>query len=337
MKLILQYVDGAFCLLMAVMIYVVFPLGRWFDESAACTILLVGFYYLSYTAIRNIVVPTFFRGGWWSIGAFSMFVGMVLLMCALTSPHEGWPFGILTEHHEKSGNVELTKERAWLIFLTEQSFGLAVAMLSQLARDHIRLLEAERDRDRMALSLYRAQLNPHFLYNTLNSLYALIVSGNDKAERVLMQIVDMARATSQMTMHEFITVDKEFLYIRNYIELQRLRMERPERIKYEYSRCREAMIAPMLLTTFVGNALKYGARNDTCGDVNIVLSVDEQAHLTLDVVNPICPDATTDTDKEAGTGIENSRRRLALLYPNRHTLTIRQHDNLFEVHLEIEL
>ncbi len=337
MKLILRYVDAAFCLLLAFMVYQVFPLGRLFDESMVFAVLLVVFYFASYAMIRNVIVPVFFRGGWWSLGAFAVFVLMFLLLFVLISSDPETPNQLFPPLTNDPKKLTMCRQRCWLLFLVVQAFGLSVGILSRLARERIRLLSAERDRDHAALLLYRAQLNPHFLYNTLNSLYALIVSGSDKAEQVLMQVVDMARATSQITQHEFVSIDDEVTYIRNYIELQRLRMERPERIRFQYHRYCDVQVAPMLLTSFVGNALKYGTRDESQGNIDIVLSVDEQARLTLDIANPVPSSCSDDTDREAGTGIANSRRRLALLYPERHVLDIGQRDGLYKVHLEMSL
>ena len=334
MKLLLRYIDAALCLLVTFLMYEVFPLGQWMNESVALTVLVVFFYYCSYAVTRAIIVPCFFRGGLCCVGSLGLLIVMVLLLVGIISTQAGHPFHVLMSFCDDQEKVQMSRECAWLLFLDVQAFALSAGVLRRLALERIRLLNAEHDRDHAALLLCCAQLNPHFLYNTLNSLYGLIVSGSDKAEHVLMRIADMARATSTMTQHEFVSIDEEVSYIRNYIDLQCLRMEHPERIRFQYDCHADAMIAPMLLTPFVGNALKYGCRDESQGNIDIVLTIDEQARLTLDTTNPV-PPADADDAQDAGTGIANSRRRLALLYPDRHHLSILQQDGLFKVHLEV--
>lgn len=323
---------------MAMLMYFVFSLDRWLEKSVWWSLTIVLFYYANYFITRLIVVPLFFRGKRKGMIGLCILVVMALIVAALTYDRPGWPFDVLTYDHSPAF-VAITRQRALLMFLAIQAFALAIGLLDQVNRSRLRLLEAERERDQASLLLYRAQLNPHFLYNTLNSLYSLIVTNRgEQAEEAFMKLVDMTRFTSRISQCEQVPINEETDYIRNYIALQQMRMQKPERIKFSYS-CQkdDALIAPMLLTTFVGNALKYGTQLNTSGDVVISLQVDAAGKLLLRTTNPVSPPDTTSERATAGTGIENCRLRLNLLYPDRYKLDISEHDGRFSVTLQMQL
>jgi len=109
-KIASTHTDIAVCLLMALMIYVVFPFGRWIDHATLSTLLLLSFYYLTYVVNRTLTVPSFFRARWRPLLSVLILGGFVAVMAALTYYREGWPFYQLAD----AGKVTLGQQRAWL-------------------------------------------------------------------------------------------------------------------------------------------------------------------------------------------------------------------------------
>lgn len=334
MRKTVRYIDWVYCLVMAVVMYVVFPLGRWMDTSPLCTIVFLSFYYAIYAVNRLAVIPLFLRGGKYSVLAAIMVSIAVLMMMGLTCQSEAWPLRKLSIFFLEERKVELTQQRAWLFFLMVETFSLAVSMQSELARQRIRRQEAELARDRAELALYQAQFEPHFIYNSLNTLYGLIVTRDASAEETFMKFIGQTRYMTRSIRKEWVDVEEEIEYLRNYIDLQRLRLDEHTTINLDCENTlADARIAPLILITFVGNALKHGTKSGCDSLVDIKLRIDDNG-LYMHIANPIIK--SEDKVKE-GTGIENCRRRLELIYPYRHSLDISQQDGRYIVNLKIQL
>ena len=219
MKNMLKYIDAGYCVFMAILIYNVFSLDRWFEKSVWWSLVIIVIYYAIYFITRLIIVPMLFHGKLKGMEALCIIAAQAVIIAALTYDKPGWPFDILTDDHTQAF-AAITHQRAWLLFLNIQSFALAIGLLNQVNRQHLQLLEAEHERDKTSLLLFRAQLNPHFLYNTLNSLYSLIVTNQgQKAEEAFVKLADMTRYTSRFSQHEKVAVGEEVDYLRNYIAL----------------------------------------------------------------------------------------------------------------------
>ena len=334
MNNLLKYIDLGFAVVMAVMLYIIFSLGRWIEDSPLSAIVFIGFYYLIYVVNRKISVPMMFKSGHQRVLGLLIFVAAVLAMMALTHYSPGWPFYELASFYHDSSKVEMSQQRAWLFFVTVQTFSIAVGVLNEYWQLRLREQILKQQRDKIELALFQAQLNPHILYNTLNSVYGLVVTKNEHAEESFIQAIELSRYMSSMTHREYVSVDDEAQYISNYIDLQRLRLSAHSHITFTYdSNNPEAQVAPMLLITFVGNALKYGTSVTQATDINVDLVVNDQG-LFLNVSNPIIAGSAR---QSSGTGILNCRNRLQLIYPNRHTLDIVERDGRFVVNLHIKI
>ena len=208
-------------------------------------------------------------------------------------------------------------------------------MLKEVYRQKLARTEMEYERNRAELALYKAQINPHFLFNTLNTLYGLLVTQSDKTEVTLERFINLTKYMYNNANREFIPLSEEVDYIGQYIALQILRLNELADVRFTHDVERgEIPIPPMMLITFVENAFKYGiSSNDSCF-IHIRLS--QQADkLYFEVTN-----STFDREvKGSGRmGIMNCRRRLELLYPDRHRLDIEQgSEGIFRVRLEIKL
>jgi two-component system, LytTR family, sensor kinase len=191
------------------------------------------------------------------------------------------------------------------------------------------------------LQFLRSQINPHFLFNALNTLYgtALQENSNRTAEGV-QKLGDMMRFMLHENMQPEISLDKEAEYLRNYIDLQLLRIEASENIEIKTeineTDCNHT-IAPMLLIPFVENAFKHGISLKHKSWIKISLHCDAES-LYLDVYNSLHDRTAPDTEKDShGIGLENVKQRLALLYPGTHKLNIHKTAREFIVHLTVKL
>lgn len=191
------------------------------------------------------------------------------------------------------------------------------------------------------LDFLRSQINPHFLFNALNTLYGTSIQ--EKAERTgegIQKLGDMMRFMLHENMQEKISLMREVDYLKNYIDLQKLRTHASPEILIQ-TEIEESVnglqIAPMLLIPFVENAFKHGISLREASHIKITLHT-EGVKLFFDVHNSVHPKAGIDPEKNhTGIGLENVKQRLQLLYPDRHELMIRETSKEYFIHLTIEL
>ncbi len=147
----------------------------------------------------------------------------------------------------------------WLIFSISLTVGLMTGMASELYRQMIKRQAIESEKTKAELAIYKAQINPHFLFNTLNTLYSLVLSHSDKTEEAFIKFTDTLKYVYSDANADMLPLERELNYIKNYIELQKLRLS--ERTKVNFH-CHidnpRARIAPMIFITYIENAFKYG-------------------------------------------------------------------------------
>ncbi|BDD07066.1 sensor histidine kinase [Aureibacter tunicatorum] len=186
------------------------------------------------------------------------------------------------------------------------------------------------------LSLLKSQVNPHFLFNSLNTIYYLTLKKKDSAPEAVMSLSDMMRYVLTESNKEKVLLAKEIEYINEYLNLQKMRM--PEKTKINYSvniEDENINIAPLLLIPFIENAFKYGISANTFTSIDIKLSLEKKC-LQLHVQNQIFQNEGEKINSTKN-GIQNVSKRLELIYPKRHELSIEKIDHLFTVNLSIQL
>lgn len=180
------------------------------------------------------------------------------------------------------------------------------------------------------LSFLRSQINPHFLFNNLNNIYALVFSQSDQSLNAIANLSELLRYMLYDT-SEIVTLSKEIVYIEKYIALKQLKYEHPENISFIVDGPAETLqIPPLLFIPFVENAFKHGDNNEP-NWLHIELKINEN-HLVFSCINKKvekCKDA------EGGIGIANVKRRLELLYIGQHKLTINEDQSSFTVKLHL--
>jgi two-component system LytT family sensor kinase len=187
----------------------------------------------------------------------------------------------------------------------------------------------------------RSQINPHFLFNALNTIYGTALQeGAERTGEGVQRLGDMMRFMLQENMQDKISLAREIEYLDNYISLQRLRTDANPIVKIESQiECPvvPVQIAPMLLIPFVENAFKHGISFREPSHIKVALEMKDNT-LNFDVYNSKHLRAETDPEKDkSGIGLNNVKQRLALLYPGKHELIIRETGKEFFVHLTIRL
>jgi two-component system LytT family sensor kinase len=189
------------------------------------------------------------------------------------------------------------------------------------------------------LKFLRSQINPHFLFNTLNNLYALTLKKSDKAPDIVLKLSDMMRYMLYECNEKQVFLYKEVNYLQNYLELERLRQGKHMDISFAVNgKVGEHTIAPLMFIPFVENSFKHGVSNQIAsGFVNIVMDIEgEHLHLHIENSKPVMP-PMQEPRRSGGIGLVNVRRRLNILYPGQHTLEIQDSPTVYSVDLTIQL
>lgn len=195
--------------------------------------------------------------------------------------------------------------------------------------------ELEKKNRLSELALLRIQLNPHFLFNTLNNIDALITSDQEKASDAVIKLSEIMRFTLYEANTDRVSLEKEVNYLENYISLQQLRLKNPYFVKFIKSiNCKGKVIAPMLFIPFVENAFKHGLKNIVAPGIEIELSCENKI-LKFEVVNRYSVHDEQNKDETSGIGLANTKKRLELLYHDKYKLEIRKSAGIFKVNLEI--
>lgn len=187
------------------------------------------------------------------------------------------------------------------------------------------------------LSLLKAQVNPHFLFNTLNNLYGLIVQNqNEHAGDITLKLSDLMRYLLESSKTDKVSLNKELQFIEDYLSLEKIRLSKKTDIRFEISGIdKEVFIAPLIFIPLVENAFKHGLQ---------AISDKSFAHFSLSVQgNDLFFQARNSVGKSldnqitSGTGLDNLRKRLQIIYPEKHQMDIEQLKTSFKVILHVQL
>ncbi|SDJ24965.1 Histidine kinase [Pedobacter sp. ok626] len=210
-----------------------------------------------------------------------------------------------------------------------------------LKTEEIVTLKTELGKADANLNFLKSQINPHFLFNALNTLYGTALQ--EKAERTgegIQRLGDMMRFMLQENVEDKILLSKDIDYLNNYIALQKLRTSTSDGIIIEIQieeQINGLLISPMLLIPFVENAFKHGISLQSPSHIKITLQTSGKT-LYFDVHNSLHLKQNNDPEKlQTGIGLQNVRQRLDLLYPDQHELIIRENAKEFFIHLTLQL
>jgi two-component system, LytTR family, sensor kinase len=188
----------------------------------------------------------------------------------------------------------------------------------------------------LELDFLKTQINPHFLFNTLNSIYAEIVDTNEQAATRLAMLATLMRYGLYETNSERVLLTRELNYIQTYLELEKIRHGNEATIQLmQQGECQDYQIAPLLLISFVENAFKHGINRSKGGAFLAVNSIMQNEKLTFTVSNSVAERVSPNA--VGGVGLANTRKRLSLLYPGQHTLDVSETNGQFHVILTLRL
>jgi len=208
-------------------------------------------------------------------------------------------------------------------------------VVSRLQRQ---LLETEKQRVQAELKALKAQINPHFFFNTLNSIYSMSLDKDERLPGTVLQLSELMRYFLYESREDLVPLSKEIHVLNDYIALQKIRSDEKLKIKTEMEEDHgQQKIAPLLLIAFVENAFKHGAKGST-GDVfiNIKLTA-AQNTINFRVENNKGVVDETAKEDHGGLGLDNVKRRLELIYPQKHKLLIENNNKTFLVQLQLQL
>jgi len=216
----------------------------------------------------------------------------------------------------------------------------SVAAVRKWQTDEALRLEMEQQRINSELTYLKAQINPHFFFNTLNNIYSLTNLDIQKAQTAILKLSRMMRYVLYETEKDNTLVSKELEFIKDYIELMRLRLS--EKIKVVVNipeSFEDAQLAPMLLLPFIENCFKHGISSQKSSEIRINLFIKDKI-LVLETVNSIFSSTqNTPEGNASGIGVTNTKRRLALLYDQKHELKVddQNPENEYRLHLKVNL
>ncbi len=226
--------------------------------------------------------------------------------------------------------------------ITSAFFAVVCVGLLRFVEDYFELearrKELENQQLTSELQFLRAQVNPHFLFNTLNNLYYLAVNQSGRTPEVIAKLSGMMRYMIYESNHPRVPLDKEIEYIENYLSLERLRLEDNVPITFEVNgHTAGVRIAPLILITFLENAFKHGVSSSAEAPwITVQLDL-EHGSCVYRVANGKLKQESKTLHDKSGIGLQNVRRRLALTYPDRHYLRITDTDERYEVVLKLDL
>ncbi|MCE5331845.1 MAG: histidine kinase [Bacteroidales bacterium] len=228
--------------------------------------------------------------------------------------------------------------RDFISLLLTAGLSIAVKMTGKWYKMEAEYQEEEKKRSEAELINLRQQINPHFLFNTLNNIYALIAFSPEQAQTTVLELSKLLRYVLYENNGNFVPLEREVDFIRNYVDLMRIRLTPEIDVKMDINIASGAgkTVAPMLFIALVENAFKHGISPSGSSFIHIDIHTMNEKQLICSIRNSYFP--KDETDKSGtGIGLENLRRRLEILYPHHHILSTEHEGNTFVSELQIPL
>ena len=226
----------------------------------------------------------------------------------------------------------------FMLVLLSTSTLLSARVIRDKMRTQMLLENLEKEKITAELDFLKAQVNPHFLFNSLNNILFQIDRTNETARETLLKFSEMLRYQLYECSSDLVPVEKEVQYIQNYIKIQSIRKADRYRCYFTVSESvKKILIAPLLLIPFIENAFKYISHHSS-HENTIRIDMDyRDEELLFVVVNDKDESKKTEVNENKGIGIANVKRRLDLLYPGSHSLEMSNTENQFTVRLMLKV
>ena len=284
---------------------------------------------------NTLLIPSFlYKKG------YGLFVLLFLLMILISSVTKMYIVGrlmhdptIFTLSGDLKGKIYDNVIPHFFLVIAGASFKL---MFDQINLQK-KMAELAKDKAEAELNFLKSQINPHFLFNSLNSVYFLIDKNNPDARQALHKFSDMLRYQLYEANGEKIPIEKEIGYLQDYVHLQQLRKDEKYKVQFNCSQeVKNFSIEPLLLIPFVENAFKHISHNAK-GDNFVKLDMTRSNGYFEFVTENSCEKGVYTTEQHGGIGMNNVKRRLELLYPGTHQLTIDDNDDTFKINLKLKI
>ncbi len=270
-----------------------------------------------------------------SIGSLIYLYSFCNYSILMALPREGMPDIMLRFLSRIQPNFDLL-EGMIVVILTYALKYTLIAFITQTE-----LLKLQKEKLQLELNALKAQIHPHFLFNTLNNLYSLTLKNSEKASEVVLKLSDIMRYVLYQANEQQVDLKKEIEFAKNYVDLQRIRYQDKYSITFETTGdFGELKVAPLLFIDFIENAFKHGLeRRFNDGFVSAKFTIENHL-VTLLVVNSKGQndeDLPAGNIKRKGIGLQNVQRRLDLIYGESHQLKIAETEETFEINLSLQL
>ena len=329
--------DLFFCLVLMPLLIFLGPARYWWHISPLFTLIGVGYLYACYFATKRLHLPRLIlKRAYRKLAAVAaLYMGLTYLLTLYPLPQLNFVIPIMTEYQTLLRNYNIAIS-LWFLFSVVMGYALSVSFIKELYHRKLQQSILENQRNKAELALFKAQINPHFLFNTLNSLYSLVIGTSEKAEDAFVKFTELLKYAYVTADNDWVTIDDELNYLNNYIDLERIRLDEHTQVECDF--CIDdttTAIPPMIFLTFVENAFKYGSSTSRHCRILIRLHV-SHGQLLFETRNDIVRHA--DEFRTAmPVGISNCRSRLAVLFPGRHTISLSEKGGTFHVLLHINL
>jgi sensor histidine kinase YesM len=234
----------------------------------------------------------------------------------------------------RASTYKLRQIRPFLLFIISWVISSIIHYAARLRKVENKLIENEKEKIKAELAFLNAQINPHFLFNTLNNIYSLSISNSPKASASILGLSKILRYITSEIHNEMVPLEKELTCIEEFIKLQKLRLSTDTvRLKFEINGSRlNKKIAPLLLMTFIENAFKYGVSNERASPIDISIDIHDDR---LEFYSKNLMHQHNKSLEHMGLGILNAKKRLDHLYSGKYSLTIDRNNELYEVKLNL--
>lgn len=308
-------------------------------------IFLVFFYYLN----TQVLIPKFLVKEKWMLYLLSIIASLIFFLyvpkhiAAFLVPQENLNTSSelsnnlitqnklrLSRSRRRSGNAYFNTA----IFLLVMTLGTCITVIQRWLMTEQNRKETENEKLNTELSFLKSQINPHFLFNTLNNIYSLAIVSSNKTAPAVLKLSAIMRYILTETERNLVPLENELTFLHNYLDLQQVRLT--DKVTVEFTiegNTGELLIAPLILIPFVENAFKYGVSTKEKSTIKISLTTNDHL-IQFSCSNFIVQSENTLTEN-TGIGINNVKRRLELLYTGKHSLVTKEENGFYLVNLQL--
>jgi sensor histidine kinase YesM len=304
----------------------------WIFYMTSFTVINIPFFYLN----TEVLLPKLLRAKGVIIYLLTL-IGAIVFMLWVHEELFRWVYAhFFPGNHTGGGARRGGLMRMIFQLLFYAAIGTSYRLISDRMKEDEQVKEQENERLKSELSFLRSQISPHFMFNVLNSVVSLSRRKPEMVEPVVVKLSELMRYMIYETNDSIVPILKELTYLESYIDLQKIRFGDDIRIDFTHEiGPKSSSIEPMLLIPFVENAFKHGVGFIENPTIEIELK-DSAKELTFHVANKKGAVINEKKDESSGIGLANVKRRLELLYPNNHSLIVKESDDTFEITLTIQ-